>query len=47
MLSRLAYRSKQKVTLRRWKDFGGFIVGARETRPYDWILICECRACLT
>ena len=24
MLSRLAYLSKQKVTLRYWKDFGGF-----------------------
>ena len=24
MLSRLAYLSQQKVTLRHWKDFGGF-----------------------
>ena len=24
MLSRLSYLSKQKVTLRHWKDFGGF-----------------------
>ncbi len=24
MLSRLSYPSKQEVTLRHWKDFGGF-----------------------